>query len=1495
MNLEINSSSKYGQHEVWQNFEYSAKSTSHDTLFTASVIRLNQHREFPSTSDSYDIIASLAESTTGLSGANNEIFSRKIKKEVVNAFEFCDKNSSGILDYEQFEELMILMGFFTVSQSSKSSQISDQAFALCAELSGMAEPCFSTHNSLNTSALMGNNNSFLRIHSDLRNIPIRAVGTTMTGILKTMRLIHGLDAIDNYKVNELLKELKILQMMNKNVKLNSTRRSTPSQESNYDHKPRLVTRPILLSTPESREIKRSLRWENVLSEVENTERKNLTFKPNIGPPPVARIGDRIRVQLFDVPLGASGGNAASNANNHHRGGEYYVKGYVTSISRDGSYDIRCDDNKDLHKIPPARVRKIKDDEEGDEYSMGMSNSNISFNNTKGGSQAQAQALHDDVKKDPIYRRVETRSTEQLQLEKCTFTPSVIGESPFVSERTLRKLADSSGSTLPFKGSKSGSSSARHGSSSRRRKSPKRRSTSATKTAGNNSRKSSKSPSKSRKRQHVDYSKIPGLGGMYIEKLGLVSGPPTTAGIPMYYYDPHNPPMFERHTCWATILEYHKTEIDNNDTGGDNKASVSGEGEGGEGSDGSDEGEGEGEDGGPSIGTTKGNGSSLPAAPELPAWATSATGDPSRKVVNKEISKIVIVKKVKKEGDDAPAAASGWQAIMDEMNARKNGTKVLKKAEVKQVARPPPKKKTGGGGGFGDMMDELKFALSRMKSSDADDASAGTKAAVVPPAVVETDIQQTARSASVHQEKEVPVAKVTASSVEDEGIKDVKPATPAPKNIPSPPALDESKFPPAVVAVTATPATSIASVGDNMTPKKLPTEDAPKAKPQDGSGAEVPATIKSEEKNSAKKALMEMMAKRNPSANPPKPDNPGTEIAGIKSEEKNLAKKALMDMMSKRSNPNPPKAAAAAEVPAIQSEEKNLAKKALMDMMAKRSNPNPVVAEQKQQPANLASGEKAATAAATKIKAPPPLPNEWPPVGPFIAPKGSIRKKPKKLKSKSTKSKSISSVAVPIRKEVQLTTGYYSPVVGLSDLLPGHIKPGGVTTQQLINSINMFIEMQAPAYISNNNSPYQSDNDKFDGISDGTRGGLHSDTGTSDNDNDNASETQNSDGENSDFDPSINSQDNKLNLFEDKIGMGDLPLPSDYYGSIKRLRHAQEVREKARAKASSLEFRNYVEVNTRPESPKKLVPTVPAKIRFSTDERFERKDYSFRKPVEMSALDKLPLDNHMGTSLSTSNKTSFNTCLERKCDVSQSYWISNLRNGNSSSNTATAPSAQQLRKHRSSGYSYNNINAPPPPPPPSDLSHLTDMREHGDLSVQPPEPIMTKGGVVKNYGKSATKPKTPVFNHEILLEKRLSKREEVKLKELKAKEEELERLKRHKESLRAKALKVAQGIGAYNPDLKQHYSYHDKMIAKYSMVPTVGVDIAHNAMAARMEYSSKHSHVSMNSSYTVALGASAKSKHSNYSYENREFDDRDRDSISNSNNQFQSRKLFSKHN
>lgn len=89
-------------------------------------------------------------------------------------------------------------------------------------------------------------------------------------------------------------------------------------------------------------------------------------------------------------------------------------------------------------------------------------------------------------------------------------------------------------------------------------------------------------------------------GLFVPGYGLIPGPPQVPGIPLYLYDPLNPPAFTSGTC----LSVEVVEVTDSDSGASEEEEVVVE-ESTEVDDG------------------------IPKAPQLPSWAFTSGGDPDR--------------------------------------------------------------------------------------------------------------------------------------------------------------------------------------------------------------------------------------------------------------------------------------------------------------------------------------------------------------------------------------------------------------------------------------------------------------------------------------------------------------------------------------------------------------------------------------------------------------------------------------------------------------------------------------------------------------------------------------------------------------------------------------------------------------------------------------------------------------------------------------------------
>jgi hypothetical protein len=164
--------------------------------------------------------------------------------------------------------------------------------------------------------------------------------------------------------------------------------------------------------------------------------------------------------------------------------------------------------------------------------------------------------------------------------------------------------------------------------------------------------------------------------MYTKANGLIRGPPHILGLPMFYFDPFSPPNFAEGTYGApnktVTVEEEEVEI---------------------------------------VAQEKMSSSKL-VPPPLPPFVLGDT----KKDPASASKKIVINKTPKKEVKEE---VTGWQAVLAEMERRKNGgLKAAPKQEAKVEKKPESKgssKKKGKD--FKDVMDELNYKLAVLRGGN----------------------------------------------------------------------------------------------------------------------------------------------------------------------------------------------------------------------------------------------------------------------------------------------------------------------------------------------------------------------------------------------------------------------------------------------------------------------------------------------------------------------------------------------------------------------------------------------------------------------------------------------------------------------------------------------------------------------------------------------------------------------------------------------------------
>ncbi|RYH28456.1 hypothetical protein EON65_12110 [archaeon] len=294
-----------------------------------------------------------------------------------------------------------------------------------------------------------------------------------------------------------------------------------------------------------------------------------------------------------------------------------------------------------------------------------------------------------------YYSFDLRDRDEREVEDhCTFRPQIIAESPFISERSLRKYSQQRTRNIPPPPPSSINGKAnRDDSFDNNGDISVFRSSQLQRHPTNHS-----SLSRGMKRS-AGVSHMP-VVGMFTKKDGFSKTAPPQVGIPIYAFDPFFPPNFALGKYGKPVMEEIIVE--------ETKSAVVEEK--------------------PVISVQENtNNKNKLAPPPLPPWldnpnlskATQAAGEPRKYAI--------VINKVNRE-NTVEEAPSGWQAVLAEMTAKRAQMKNKKPPPEKSVVekKPPPKKIESGKRkkpkDFKDIMDELayKFAVLRGEITEEDD-------------------------------------------------------------------------------------------------------------------------------------------------------------------------------------------------------------------------------------------------------------------------------------------------------------------------------------------------------------------------------------------------------------------------------------------------------------------------------------------------------------------------------------------------------------------------------------------------------------------------------------------------------------------------------------------------------------------------------------------------------------------------------------------------------
>jgi hypothetical protein len=276
-----------------------------------------------------------------------------------------------------------------------------------------------------------------------------------------------------------------------------------------------------------------------------------------------------------------------------------------------------------------------------------------------------ERLHADAKRNDNYKSKDMRTSEQKTIEQhCSFTPNLVAASPFMSSRAIRhakgRFGDHSSELDDDEADQMFSSQASSRSQSGTYKPAEK-----TRRKAHSSPKQGFSPfyyfrgdveadgGFGMDDSNIDFPSpvsppapaegVPSAeqqyaarlqqfqasqGGLYIPGFGLIRGPPATAGIPLFYYNPLYPPSFElgSYLSTTTVQSLPPAELTEESSADESSAGQNG-----------------------------------PEAPALPQWAFTAGGDPDRAKASKgQAAPINIIKKLPEK--EKPAEATGYYSI-----------------------------------------------------------------------------------------------------------------------------------------------------------------------------------------------------------------------------------------------------------------------------------------------------------------------------------------------------------------------------------------------------------------------------------------------------------------------------------------------------------------------------------------------------------------------------------------------------------------------------------------------------------------------------------------------------------------------------------------------------------------------------------------------------------------------------------------------------------------
>ncbi len=729
---------------------------------------------------------------------------KKIRRSVLLAFLECDPNKRGYITMTEFPQFLRLLNIISLSEDETMTKTSNEfiqnAFLLATKLSDTKDEELNNNiwlpisNNINiTSENIISMKDSSMLESD---IPSKV---TLNGAILLIKTSYGLVKTENKAWNNVIEELRHRKMMHKDIKLSTYHRYE------HDKAPNDITfsAQFTSNVSELYQQHKQKRLDNLYRDIDNAIKSNETFQPKIFKLPKPKIGDRVNVLL-----------------ENNKQGNLPVGKIIHINPENGTYDVDCDNFAIIKNISPSRVQHIIyaerlatplverlhnksslhsshfEDDSSQYVKEKRSSEQIEFENCtfqphrsvddsifiseRSIRLSNLQGIRDESEEDNVKSPMKTRrssiisNAKNVKIPKSNNINNNKSNNNMVSRSIKVSQTPTKGNVIQMNHKLSNAKSSRS-NSTKNIKQSKENSTSSTISYQNltNPLGMKDNIAKTNRDIIMDYLKEESsddedvrlfkneVGGYYDPAESMIKyGPPSKAGIPLYFFDKDAPPSFELGTHLTTIsipIPSPPSE----------KLSVSG----------------------PSTNDIN----VVPFAPILPDWAWSKGGDPN---INNTTSEGTKFQRAVQEPKKEAPKAKGWQLVLEEMASKKGGLKKAAEKEVVEKKTVGKLKKAPSKGprraSMADVISELSYTLAKMKgevssdSHDMDDDHALSDS--------ETTSSNTGSAIKPRVEKSIDTTPKVAKQVLQ---------TPEPSNTPKIPEVVQPVSPvkPIIVAVT----------------------------------------------------------------------------------------------------------------------------------------------------------------------------------------------------------------------------------------------------------------------------------------------------------------------------------------------------------------------------------------------------------------------------------------------------------------------------------------------------------------------------------------------------------------------------------------------------------------------------------------------------------------------------------------------------------------------